>query len=91
MQECLGASVPAGGGGKAGWDHAGLSHGPALLLKCDPVCQQAAPGETQVSSEPRRLLSPAGHRPFALDPGVIRTVLWPAFLRDEGSEDCRLV
>lgn len=47
---------------------------PALLLKRDPVCQQEAPGETQVSSEPRRLLSPAGHRPFALSPGVIRTV-----------------
>lgn len=47
---------------------------PTLLLKYDPVCQQEAPGETQVSSEPRRLLSPAGHRPFALALSVIRTV-----------------
>lgn len=28
MQECLGTSVPAGRGGRVGWDHAGLSHAP---------------------------------------------------------------
>lgn len=64
---------------------------PALLLKRDPVCQQEAPGETQMSSEPRRLLAPAGHRPFALSPVSYGRSLWPAFLRDEGSEHRRLV